>query len=739
MIFKRIFRRFKNVIVKYDKDLISLGLIGLSTSLAVFKCDLAYIRLFRNVKDLFFSLWCYICKVFLKIETTTPGIAEIHKVDLSKILPFDIDVFVAKFEYYWDYFFSYKNFLNYCMFVFTYFALIISVLSVLIPIFLLIVTMIKRSYLTKGDESERYKETKQLIWFKERAEPVIAAVINYIKSYFRFLGEKENRIYVKAFVIIWLFNLNIVTIAIGIIAYYFYFISVFSFTSFPIALIKLLIDVVIMLSGGHWLFWATFVYVIVAHFLKKRAYRILQHNEMKNRGFINSQPLVTLTCGTMGSKKTTSAVDMTLSTSVMFKDKALELMMAHDMKFPNFPWLRFEDDLKKCYENHINRQALIAENRPCGIRFEDTIYNLASTKYWVASKAEEWFEYKTVDKLWGYDFNKYPMTYNDDLVIYHLFDILIEYAQLYLIYIVQCSYIFGNLSVREDMYSDDGYLPLWNTDFFHRTPQESACTSRFAKIFDYDMFRLGKKMIENNVNSGAFEFGVVILTEIGKERKNNLENRENKKKSEECNQNNDLFNTTLKMIRHRATVSFYPFVRIITDEQRPESWGSDARDLCSVLELGESSDLIILYRGLFFDGFIHDIIYPKFQDFYTEMRNLRGDNTLLVYLLKNILAKHENRYEKLQNRFGFYILPVLTMQGNLEGAGKQCEYYVSRKKTYSGRFATDSHADIFERMAFKSGIGLYDFVEYQDIRQIEDEMKLQNSYFYLDMSRWSQV
>ena len=47
--------------------------------------------------------------------------------------------------------------------------------------------------------------------------------------------------------------------------------------------------------------------------------------------------------------------------------------------------------------------------------------------------------------------------------------------------------------------------------------------------------------------------------------------KRNKKKDVETNQNNDLFNTTLKMIRHRATVGFFPFVRIITDEQRPES------------------------------------------------------------------------------------------------------------------------------------------------------------------------
>ena len=53
-----------------------------------------------------------------------------------------------------------------------------------------------------------------------------------------------------------------------------------------------------------------------------------------------------------------------------------------------------------------------------------------------------------------------------------------------------------------------------------------------------------------------------------------------KKDSFECNQLNDLFNTWLKMLRHSATVSNYPFVRVIFDEQRPESLGADLREVC---------------------------------------------------------------------------------------------------------------------------------------------------------------
>ena len=47
--------------------------------------------------------------------------------------------------------------------------------------------------------------------------------------------------------------------------------------------------------------------------------------------------------------------------------------------------------------------------------------------------------------------------------------------------------------------------------------------------------------MENNPKAGSFEFGVVAITEIGKERGNNLELREVKKKNDETNQKKDLY------------------------------------------------------------------------------------------------------------------------------------------------------------------------------------------------------
>lgn len=185
-------------------------------------------------------------------------------------------------------------------------------------------------------------------------------------------------------------------------------------------------------------------------------------------------------------------------------------------------------------------------------------------------------------QLYGYDCKRYGTDFDDALKISRLFDVLETYAMAYFIYVIQSSFIVSNYSIRTDNAQiSNGNFPLWLTDFFPKRRREC---SRYAHILDFDVLRLGKKVLENNPKAGSFEFGVVAITEIGKERGNNLELKEVKKGADDTNQKNDLFNSWLKMCRHSATVDNFPFIKVFTDEQRPESWGADARDLCDVIK-----------------------------------------------------------------------------------------------------------------------------------------------------------
>jgi hypothetical protein len=289
--------------------------------------------------------------------------------------------------------------------------------------------------------------------------------------------------------------------------------------------------------------------------------------EMMNRGMINSMSIVDMVVGTMGKKKTTMVTDMSLSQEAMFRDKALELLQDNDFKFPNFPWINFELIIKRLIIDH-------------------KVFNLASAEVYIQAARRRFEDNPDPENCYGYDFMRYGLYYNDHLKMVYLFDVLNSYIKLYFIYFIESSLMISNYSVRTDgLKLDSGNFPIWNNDFFTRDSRYIDEISRHSHILDFDMLRLGKKLLAENEKNRCFEFGVIPITEIGKERGNKNDLEGVKKADWDVNQKNDLFNHSLKLARHPATIDNYPFVRIITDDQRPESWQADARDLCHIVHI----------------------------------------------------------------------------------------------------------------------------------------------------------
>ena len=416
-----------------------------------------------------------------------------------------------------------------------------------------------------------------------------------------------------------------------------------------------------------------------------------------------------MSCGSMGKRKTTLITDMVLSQEVMFRQKALSILQQNDMKFPYFPWIAFEDELRACMEH-------------------GTVYNLASVKTWVALKRSRFVKHRNAEwQLYGYDCKRYGMDFDDALKINRLFDVLEMYALAYFIYVIQSSLIVANYSIRTDnALIDCGNFPLWLTDFFPETRRDN---SRYAHILDFDVLRLGKKVLENNPKAGSFEFGVVAITEIGKERGNNLELKEVKKGTDEANQKNDLFNSWLKMCRHSATVDNFPFIKVFTDEQRPESWGADARDLCDIIYINSCGDMRLSLPLYTIEEMISEWLFNRFMRLYEDFRFRRGDNTLLVHILKSVTAWLWRRNLRIYNRFGYSILKIEKERGTLDGKTENKKYYLMNAKIYAKRFSTDCFSDYFNDMASRSGEGLADYLEYATEKANVSELKEQNSYF----------
>ena len=574
--------------------------------LGIFTFRQSYCRIFEALIDLYGGFKYYFCALFGFPVDGIPSVAERSKVlSWDVILPADFETFKANCISFFRLFVSKENFLSWLNSAGGKAGVWAKIFIILLPCILAVVIAIKRLY-AKGNTKHNV-DTIPLRVFKKISAVTYQPTKRFICGYIDFLRE-HSWIWIS-WAVMWAFHLNIASIVIEFFAYYFFFSVSFRVDTIYTQFVKLAIDLQPLLRFFPWWSLLIVAYVLFEHWRKKFALNRLRKCEAKNCGFINALPIVSMTCGSMGKRKTTMITDMALSQEVMFRQKAFDILQKADMKFPYFPWICFEKELAACMEY-------------------GTVYNLATVKEWVSLKRSRYEKHgNALWQLYGYDCQRYGLTYNDALKISELFDVLETYAQAFFIYALETSLIVANYSIRTDnqILSEDNF-PLWALDFF----TDGQRCSRHSHILDFDVLRLGKKILDNNPKAGSFEFGVVAITEIGKERGNNLELKEVKKKNDETNQKNDLFNSWLKMCRHSATVDNFPFIKVFTDEQRPESWGADARDLCDIVNIVSAGDTKLALPFYTIEDMLSEIAFNRFIALYYDFRYRRGDNTLLV-------------------------------------------------------------------------------------------------------------
>lgn len=697
--------------------LITLGFLAL----AVFVFNYALGRVIEGGRDLGLSVGYYFCQIFGLENAVIPTVNDYPKIPFfdglpllsapSAPLPEAWADFQAAWGRYWQLWATKENFFGYLSSFRDILVIFCRWLIVLLPFFVLIVAVMNRFLHTQNNDYDR--DTRPLKVFKWLSFHLYRPTRAWITEFFMFL--KAHRAYWIIWAWTWAYSFNLIAIALEFFAYYFYFVVSFDFASVYRQFYKLLLDLSVPFMTIPLWVWVVLGVWLLDHFRKRVAAARLKHYEMRNRGFINARPIVFMVCGTMGKKKTTAITDMALSQEAMFRDKAFEKILENDLKFPNFPWCNLENELKRAMGHH-------------------EVYNLATVRYFMKKKAARWQKSPTRARLFNYDYERYGLTYDDKLKVVDVWEVAETYAQLYFIYVIQSSLLIANYSVRVDgILSDLGNFPLWDTDFFERDSRLMESYSRHAHILDFDSLRLGRKIVENNRNADNFEFGVVVITEVGKERGNKVELSEKKKSDGATNQKNDNFNGWLKMVRHSATVDNFPFVRVITDEQRPESWGADARDLCEIVHVCESGEMRLAMPFFSLAELLYSWLFGKFSDLYYRYRYIRSDNTFIMYLLKGVTAKIFCYYTGIYNRFGYCRLRVQVESGTQDGHLNENKYYLMSKKIYSKRFSTDCFSDFFTEKALRSPVGIDDLREYVTEKATFAELGTQNSYFINDL------
>ena len=673
--------------------------------LGAFVFRVAYWRYKEALIDLYGGFKHYFCVLFGLPTNGLPSVTDYSKVmEWTVILPSDFEGFKVNTTSYFSMLFSKENFLSWLSVTGAKVSAWAKVLTIFLPCVVVLIIVVKRIYATPN--TRHNKDTFPLRIYKAVTGHTTEPLKRFLRQYFEFI-KQHNSIWI-IWLIIWVFNLNFATMITEFFAFYFYFAVSFDFKAIYTQIVKLFIDLQVVAKNVPFWIILIFVWMIFERWRRNLALAKLRRMENANRGFINDLPIVSMTCGSMGKKKTTIITDMALSQEVMFRNIAYGKLQETDMKFPYFGWIAFEMELRKCMEY-------------------GTIYNLATVKEWIKIKRARYEKHHNdLLQLYGYDSERYGLYYRDGLKTSCIFDVLSTYAQLYFIYVIQSSLIVANYSIREDnRLIDGGNFPVWSTDFFSKNPRPS----RHAHILDFDILRLGKKVLENNPNAGSFEFGVVAITEVGKERGNNLELKEVKKGTEETNQKNDLFNSWLKMCRHSATVDNYPFIKVFTDEQRPSSWGADARELCDIVHIVSSGSTRLALPFFTIEDMLNEWLFNRFINLYEDFRFNRGDNTLLIYLLKKVTAFVYRRNTVIYNTYGYSISNIEKERGTMDGKTEKKKYYLMNKKIYSQRFSTDCFSDYFNELAKGTHIGMNDYTEYATEKASVQELKRQNSYF----------
>lgn len=726
-----LFRKTKDFFKRLDyRHYICAG-ITLLVFLLAFCFPNAFGRFCESIRDLGNSLAYSFCETFDIEHSITPTVNDLQKIpffDFSKPsvpstpsipdippanptpsvpIPSTWELFQIKWSEYWQLWANGENFIEYLILLLAIFALLLEIALIVIPIIILIGKSFEK-YLSNSN-NDYDKDSKGVAAFKWFLFHVYYPVRYWITEFVAFV--KEYAFWWKIWFYTLLFYFNAYAIAVEFIAYYFFVLVNLDFSTLYQQVYKLFIDLSPLFKALPW--WG---YPIIGYFIfdgtrKNIGYDRLSNFEYRNRGFINNLSIASMDVGTMGCGKTGMMTFEGHLALAIQRDKAFEMLLENDLKFSYFPWINLENALKCAMDDH-------------------DVYNLATVREYVRDFAVYFYESPCRDRLFGYDFERFGFTYHNGLKEISVWEVIEEYAQLYFIYVVG-SAMLSNYSVKTtDIVFDLGNFPLRNTEFFQKDKRLKQAYARHAKILDFDSLRIGLKLV-NSEYADSFEFGVILITEGGKERGNAVENKGKKKDSLYANPLNDGFNSWLKMVRHSATVGGYPFVKVFMDEQRPESMGADVRELCELVHIREKSERKRAMPLFALEEVLYELIFRGFVEKYRQYRFSRGDNSLPMYLIKAFTAKIQHYYTGIWNTFGYRVLSLELERGTQDGGYKAAKFYLP-DEIYDC-YSTDCFSDFFHRKALRSKYGVMDMPEYKNKKASFDELAKQNSYFINDL------
>ena len=334
---------FKEFIKKIDYRhyicfIITVGFVLISA----FVFPYAIPRLIEAFRDFGLSIAFYFTKIFGFENMISPSVTSYSKMPftLSDRIPLSWEEFTVKWKLYWNAFIDDSNFFDYIYTLSKGLKIFVYVLTFAVPLILLLY-LILRSSLNKKNIRHNV-DTKSLLIFKKSSDKTYRRIKKFLLEFISFVKNFEFRIpnikkpkkgdivetkgikYWEIWAFIWLLNFNIFSIVIAGLAYYFYLVVSFDFLSLYTQVHKLLLDLSVMFKFIPLFMWIIIVFFVLYKLSIKKGYDNLDHNERKNRGFLNSVGIIKEVYGYIGAGKTALTTDIALSCECKMVDDALE-------------------------------------------------------------------------------------------------------------------------------------------------------------------------------------------------------------------------------------------------------------------------------------------------------------------------------------------------------------------------------------------------------------------------------
>ena len=720
----------KNALKNY-RHVICVGITLLFLCLVPFFFRYAHLRIWESLVDLANSAVFYVSELFeleLSGELTVLQYTQVP-FTLPMNLPSTWEEFTELWSEFWDLVLTKENFIEYFSSLSDVLYYVSKLLLIIMPFVMVVIIMLQ--FKQPSAPSDEKKDTKAVFKWKSFERRVYKPVRRWLYDSFLFI--RENSYYYKIWAWIWAYNFNFIAIVIEFIAYYLYIISSMDIISLYIQVLKLIIDLSVMINFIPGTIWLIAFVVIMDIIARHVGLNRLRHNESKNRGLLREMAVVNTIYGAMGTGKTKLLTSMAVSCEQDLRDQAYEILFECDYMFPRFPWASLRAEIKKRTLKHelIDNPSV---RRWINRTFEDF-------KYVYDNGLVSWYNRRSRRRgdcpafLFGYDENVFAV--NDSLKMVTLFETVENYALAYFMYHLETSLILSNYSIRVDLELQSvGHFERWANDFFTRNPVYRDRYARFSHILDYDMLRFGARMQKENLKRNAFGFGCYVVTEIDKERKNQLELREVKSSDGDCNQKNDLYNSLLKMSRHACVVKNKVFVRFLCDLQRPEEWGAGGREVGDIIYIERASDMspvLPWYSPFWLLNIVYRLFKRKFDEMYVDYITFKDNYNLFMFLLKTLFCKFYMYNLRMENLYNSQTQKLVFESGRMDGKTRNKKWYIMPKKDYSERYSTDCLASIFDR---PNTVSIKDIEEYAGIIASRDELDRQNSHFQNDIKKY---